>query len=322
MQNQLDHKPRYLLRPIFGLAKLSLALGVPEYVLIHIAGRANSLYRLAKQETKSDGSIRQTFDALPNLKNIQILIKDRLLKNVIYPSYLTGSLKGRSPRSNAEMHAGAKIIFSEDVQNFFPSTGYALIKNVWRKFFGFSDDVAEILTKLTLKDGALPQGATTSSFLANLVFWDYEPNLVFNFSAHGITYTRYVDDINVSSKKRLSRDQQKEIIGNIYGMLFHFGYRPKRSKHEILTAGQRMRTTKLVNNKRSALPNEVRQNTRAAVFALEKKINVGERGREISAELARVVSRVGRLGSFHPSEATRLKARLKVIRGLITSVIV
>lgn len=43
---------------------------------------------------------------------------------------------------------------------------------------GFSDDVAEILTMLTTKDGGLPQGAVTSSFLANLVFWDYEPSLV------------------------------------------------------------------------------------------------------------------------------------------------
>lgn len=319
MKSAPDFHPKYRLRRIRSLAKLSLALSVPEHILVDVAGRSDSLYRLAKEETKSDGSKRQTFDAFPELKEIQTLIKERLLKNVFYPHYLTGSLKGCSPRKNASAHAGAKIGFAEDIENFFPSANYLRIKNVWLRLLGFSEDVAEILTKLTLKDGGLPQGAVTSSYLANLVFWDYEPNLVRRFASRNLTYTRFVDDISVSSKQVLSKTQQTEIIGSIYGMLLHHEFRPKRSKHEIFTAGSRMKTTKLVNNKRSALPSEVRQNIRAAVFALEKRVSLGERGSEIFKELARVASRVGRLGSFHATESIKLKARLKAIRNLVTA---
>ena len=179
---------------------------------------------------------------------------------------------------------------------------------------GFSDDVAEVLTMLTTKDGGLPQGAVTSSFLANLVFWDYEPGLVEKLNARGLRYSRYVDDVSVSCMQRLQVEDQSRLVSEIYGMLLNHGFKPKRSKHEVFTAGRSMRTTKLLSNKRVALPVEQRKNIRAAVYALEKQIASGDCGATITKELARVSSRVGRLGSFHSKEATALKTRLKIVR--------
>ena len=179
---------------------------------------------------------------------------------------------------------------------------------------GFSDDVAEILAMLTTKDGGLPQGAVTSSFLANLVFWNYEPCLVGTLSARGLRYSRYVDDVSVSCKRRLRVEEQARLVSEIYGMLLHHGFQPKRSKHEVFTAGKSMRTTKLLSNRRVALPGDQRQNIRAAVYALEKRIALGDLGADVTKELARVASRVGRLGSFHTSEGKALKARLSVVR--------
>ena len=155
---------------------------------------------------------------------------------------------------------------------------------------GFSDDVAEILTMLTTKDGGLPQGAVTSSFLANLVFWDYEPSLVEKLAIRGLRYFRYVDDVCVSSMQRLQVKDQSRLVGEIYVMLLHHGFKPKRSKHEVFTAGKSMRTTKLLNNKRVALPVEQRQNVRAAVYELEKLVASGDHGTHLQKELARVAS--------------------------------
>jgi len=212
------------------------------------------------------------------------------------------------------MHIGAKIAFAEDIANFFPSCRYDLIKNIWIGFMGFSDDVAKILTMLTTKDGRLPQGAVTSSFLANLIFWNYEPSLVERLNARGLRYSRYVDDVSVSSQRRLQVSEQSRLIGEIYGMLLHHDFQPKRSKHEVFTSGKSMRTTKLLSNKRVALPPEQRHNIRAAVYALEKRMASGDDSSAIAKELARVASRVGRLGSFHSKEGIALKARLRVIR--------
>jgi hypothetical protein len=275
------------------------------------------MYRVAKQETKRDGSIRQTFDAYPRLKNIQIRIKERLLQRVIFPAYLHGSLRGRSPRTNAATHVQAKITFAEDISNFFPSASRALVQRVWVKFFGFSEDVAELLTMLTTRDGGLPQGAVTSSYLANLAFWDYEPNLVKTFALRGLRYSRYVDDVTVSSRERLTKDEMTYVVSQVYGMLLHHGFLPNRKKHERTTAGQSMRTTKLTQNQRVGLPVEQRRNIRTAVFVLEKRVASGERGTEVTKELARVSTKVGRLGSFHRTKAIPLKQRLDTIRAAL-----
>lgn len=317
MKNQRsnsDNSPYYPHEPICGISTLAKALGVHQHILLRVASCADQLYRLAAEETKSDGTKRQTFDAYPVLKEIQTRIKIRILQRVSYPNYLTGSLPGCSPRTNADVHVGSKIAFAEDIANFFPSVSATLVKEIWRGVFGFSGDVADALTLLTVKDNGIPQGAVTSSYLANLVFWGYEPQLVRSFEMKGLQYTRFVDDITVSSKRRLSTNEQAQIVSAVYGMLRKHGLQPKRKKHEVFTSKRRMISTKLMNNRRVALPPDLRQNIRTAVFQLERRVARGQFDIDLSKEIARVTSKVGRLGSFHPSEAKKLKARMKVIR--------
>lgn len=287
---------------------------MPEKLLIKTALHADTLYRKAKPRKKPDGSIRQPFDALPPLKPIQRRIKDRILKRVGFPEYLTCSLSGRDYRTNAAMHAGAKIVICEDVEGFFPSTKRERVRDIWLNFFCFSEDVANLLTNLTTKDGELPQGAITSSYLANLAFWNQEPRLQAKLAQREIVYSRYVDDITVSSKQSLTKDVQTVLIAQIYGMLKRHGYKAKRRKHETFTSGRSMLTTKLMVNLKPALQPQERQNIRAAVHALEQRIASGERGSEIKTELNRVTSRVGRLGTLHPTEAKSLKLRLNNVR--------
>ncbi|WP_081897746.1 reverse transcriptase family protein [Massilia sp. BSC265] len=311
--------PLYLHSAIRGLAALSKALGVRQNVLEKLALSAETLYRVARSEVKSDGSIRQTYDALPRLKAVQIRIKERLLQRVIFPSYLHGSLRERSPRTNAATHIRAKITFAEDISNFFPSASRALVHRVWKDLFGFSEDVAALLTTLTTKDGGLPQGAVTSSYLANLIFWDYEPDLVKTLALRGLRYSRYVDDITVSSRLGIKASDKTYVISQIYGMLLHHGFTPKRKKHEITSAAKSMRTTKLVHHTRVSLPITERKKTRAAVYALELRVSAGESGPGVMKELASVSTRVGRLGSFHKTQAMALKKRLDVVRATLNT---
>jgi len=304
----------YSCNPIFSLGALSLALDLNCDHLTAIASDANTRYRKAKPIVKPDGSIRQPFDALEPLKEIHRRIKDRILSKVVYPYYLTGSLKGKDYRANAALHAGARISICEDVEGFFPATSSEIVFDIWRCFFGFSQDVALILTSLTTKDGVLPQGAITSSYLANLAFWRHEPSIHDQFIELGIQYTRYVDDITVSSKRFLSTTEQTEVIAKLYGMLRKLGYKAKRRKHEVFTGGRRMMTTKLMMNLRVALTSKERSNIRASVFQLEKRISSGERSSELLAELATVSGRVGKLKGLHRTTGDALQGRLRRIR--------
>jgi hypothetical protein len=262
--------------------------------------------------------VRQPFDALEPLKTVHRAIKKKLLSQVSFPKYLTGSLRGTDYRVNASLHVRAKIAISEDIKQFFPTTSKDVVFDTWRSFFGFAEEVAELLTSITTKDGTLPQGAIPSSYLANLAFWRVEPKLQAMLESRGITYSRYVDDITVSSKERVSKDNQTWLIAQIYGMLRKHGFRAKRRKHDSSSAGRRIVTTKLVANMRPALPSEERAKIRTAVFQLERRIESGERSPQLRKELDRVAGRVGKLNRFHKTEAAGLATRVRVVRAALS----
>lgn len=305
-----SNRPFYNGSPIRQLPSLAAALGHTLYRIEYVAPRANSLYRLAHAEPKSDGSIRQTYDAKPLLKDIHRQIKTEILDRVSFPLYLTGSLKGRDYKSNAKLHEGAAIVIAEDIGNFFPSTTSDKIFDIWRHFFRFSEPVARLLTELTTKDGALPQGAITSPQLANLIFWRDEPLLQAKLAAEGITYSRFVDDITVSSVVKIPPEKKTELIGAVYGLMRRNGLKPKRVKHELKTRRERMAVTKLTVNDRAGLPKEERSRIRAAVHQLELK--TAQQSPE-AGELASVLGKVHHMARFHPGEAKLLKARLQKI---------
>tara|TARA_R110000850_G_scaffold168543_1_gene293582 strand:- start:98226 stop:99152 length:927 start_codon:yes stop_codon:yes gene_type:complete len=296
------------------LQALHIPLGIPASDLLKLSERADSLYRLAKSISKPDGSVRNTYDAREPLKEVHRRIKKQILDHVHFPVYLTGSIKGCDYKANATLHTHARIVINEDISRFFPSTSADRVFNVWHRFFGFSEAVAECLTKLTTRQGKLPQGAITSSFLANLVFWQDEPILQAKFAAQGLVYSRYVDDIAVSSKSLLADEGKSEIIRNVYGMLFKHGYQPKRTKHEITTSSDRMAVTKLSVNSKPGLGRAHRSRTRAAVQAIEKSFALGKPLPFDQGPYAQAMGQVRHLERFHPGKAAPLKSRLLALK--------
>lgn len=298
------------------LQALHASLGVSTCDLQTLAKRANTLYRLAKSITKPDGSVRNTYDAQGPLKRVHRKIKNQILDYVSYPAYLTGSIKGRDYKVNAELHARARIVISEDISGFFPSTSADRVFNVWHNFFGFSETVAQCLTQLTTRNGELPQGAITSSFLANLVFWQDEPILHARFSAQGLVYSRYVDDIAVSSESFLADEDKSEVVRQVYGMLLKHGYQPKRIKHDITSSSKRMAVTKLAVNSKPGLDRTTRSRIRAAVQAIEKRVALGETLSFDQGPYAQAMGQVMHLERFHPGKAAPLKSRLLALKNV------
>ena len=304
-------KPSYPCDPIRTVAALARTLRINEAELLRISDRANTSWRAVKPEP---GSTRETFDAHGPLKALHKQLKNRIFSRVYFPDYLQGSLKGRDYVSNADLHKNKQILICEDVKKFFPSVSATFVEDVWRGFFGFSIEVANLLTRLTTKDGALPQGAITSSFLANLVMWRREPLLQAKLAAMGITYSRYVDDMSMSSAVHLDKAAQTKVIGMVYGMLAAHGLRAGRHKHEVFSASQRMITTKLIVNRKPSLSAAKRSKVRAQVHQLESAAESGVSKSELR-ELANKASQsVGQLARFHRRSGELLRDRVKVIR--------
>lgn len=310
MNLSATNAPSYKRKRIGTLEALGYPLGLNVVALEDLARRADAMYRLAKEIVKPDGSVRRTYDAFKPLKVVQRRIKREILDHVAFPSYLTGSIKGRDYKVNAALHSRAKIVINEDISGFFPATTWQHVFDVWHGFFGFSEAVARCLTDLTTYRGELPQGAITSPALANLVFWRRESHLQAEFAANGWTYSRYVDDIAVSSTAGMAPHQKTEAISKVYGLLSRYGYKPKRNKHDLATAARRMVVTKLSVNAKPGLEQSERARIRAAVHEIERLVSSGENMATDSGVYAKAMGRVTTLARFHPGEAAPLRRRL------------
>lgn len=305
------NKPSYRCSPIKSVRALAKALGFGEQELLTLAEDANRRYRTVKPEP---GSTRQTFDAIGQLKVAHRRIKEVIFANTYFPNYLQGSLKGRDYVTNAKLHTNKQILICEDVKTFFPSVTSALVSDVWLGFFRFSPEVAKLLTALTTKDGALPQGAITSSYIANLAMWRHEPLLHAKLADRGITYSRYVDDMAMSSADHLTKEMQSWIIAQVYGMLARHGLKAGRAKHEVFSATAPMIATKLIVNRKPSLSPKKRSQVRAQVRQLERAHEDGADALAVLALADKAAQRVGQLGRFHATSAAHLKDRVRAVR--------
>ena len=145
--------------------------------LAQLASRASSMYFIAKTQLKADGSTRVLYDTQEPLMTVLKRINENFLKRVIYPSYLTGGLPGKDYTHSVSVHAGANVVVMEEIAQFFPSVSYEVVFDIWKNFFGFAAEVAELLTMLTVE----------GRFVKNLALQGFNQ------------YSRHVDDLTFQS---------------------------------------------------------------------------------------------------------------------------
>lgn len=309
-------KLTYRYSSIQSVNSLCSALGIQESRLRYIAQNAPSMYIGPMPRLKKNGDYRYVFDTNEPLKSLLKKINSVFFKKIYYPKYLTGSLSGCDFVSNVDLHKGSLHVITEDISSFFDNISEEHVKNIWRKIFFFSEDVSVLLTKLTTKDGKVFQGTPTSSYIANLVFWEYEHKLVTCLATRGIRYSRYVDDIIVSSVTTFKDSDKSWAISNIYGMMHKLGFKPKRAKHQSLDSSSPITLMGLNANSMvmPTLTQRERGAIRAQVFQLENRFKSGEVGPLMLKSLNQAAGKVGRLSRLHEKEGNILKLRLTKIR--------
>ena len=225
----------YSARPIGSVEALARAMRINEQQLRNMAAHRHELYDRFKIP-KGDGSFRDILNPRRDLKFVQKRINRVVFEHVLFPSYLFGGVKGRDYVGNANAHARAKALISLDVRNFYPSIREAHVQRIFQSFCKFPQDVSKLLAGLTTLDDAVPQGACTSSNLANLVFFDAEPGVVKFLAERGLVYSRLLDDISISSSKRIfGKDEQTKIIKKIAAMLDTRGMHLKNNKTRVVS---------------------------------------------------------------------------------------
>lgn len=206
-------------------------------MLLNLANKVDDSYTEFLINVK--GKDRTVYEPKHDLKRLQKRINHRIFEKVQYPSYLQGGIKDNSNKrdyvENAKIHCdnNPNLIISLDIKSFYDSIKSDYILNVYKNFFHFPDEVSLILTKLTTYRNKVPQGACTSSYLANLVFFNSEYSLVSKFRSKGICYTRLLDDVTLSTNKKISEEYISASIRDVVAMFRKYNLKHNNKKTKV-----------------------------------------------------------------------------------------
>lgn len=255
---------------IFTLKHLSLIAGVEyDYLRKTVDRRQESAnYRMFAIHKRSGG--RRFIHAVSGqlFKVHQFINTELLQKLEPHSASFAFHAKG-GIRKCALMHCGARWLFQYDLKNFFHDINEADVFTVfqnagYRPLFAF--ELARICTTTRLpehlrhllwptlqihksysfyndRDGAmgvLPQGAPTSPMLSNLAAFSLDRQLTDYADQHGLVYTRYADDLTLSTSGNLPKNLS---IGHIHrtivGIIRKCGFRENEKKIRIAGPGSK-----------------------------------------------------------------------------------
>lgn len=155
--------------------------------------------------------------------------------NVVY-SYR----KEHSAYTAVKKHAESKYFFQTDLRSFFYSITADDVKNILENQMNDSpiSDLQEYhvqLLNMVTVDGLLPVGFSTSPKISNSCLYEFDNELEQYCSENSIIYTRYSDDIILSSKNNNLESAETVISGMLtkfYGARFQLNANKTKHTHK------------------------------------------------------------------------------------------
>jgi RNA-directed DNA polymerase len=253
------------------------------------------------------------------LKEVQRWILREILAVIPVHEAVHGFVRGRSARTHAGVHAGRRVVVRVDLEDFFAGVAAARVYGIFRSA-GYPEGVAHVLTGLCtnavppdasvaghfrlarrLATPHLPQGAPTSPALANLAAFRLDCRLTGLAAAVGARYTRYADDLVLSSDRRLRVPVRA--IGEI---AVDEGFHVNAAKTRVMARGGRQLVTGIVVNER---PNVARGDY-DRLKAIVHNAAVRGPGELNPAELR---GRIAWVESLNPARGAKLRAGFDAI---------
>ncbi|MFB5652828.1 reverse transcriptase family protein [Leptospira wolffii] len=250
---------------IYSLKHLSLLTRIDYGYLRRIIKRNEDPYSIFQMK-KRRGGIRNICIPTPKIAQVQKFISKSILSKVLPNSSSYAYHPGSKIVDCCQQHCGSQWLIKVDIQQFFENISELMVFKIFNDL-GYtrllSLEFARLCTrkversvnsdywKVWKRDnylviphyssrflGSLPQGASTSPFISNLVCKKMDIQFNNVMGQKGIVYTRYADDLTFSSSTEIkNREDAKKIVSEIYGILFSFGFRPKTAKTKIIPPG-------------------------------------------------------------------------------------
>lgn len=236
---------------------------------------------------------------------IQNRIRSQLLLQLPVEDQVHGFVRSRGIVTNASAHAlGRRAwVMNVDLKDFFPSINSRRVHGFFHTVFGLPPAQASILARLTTHDQHLAQGFCTSPDIANFVAWRLDRRLAGLARAHDLVYTRYADDLTLSSRN--ASTSPDKILNRLRGIVVDEGFVVNERKIAIMRAGRRQRVTGLVVSDQGTvnIPRRVRRLLRSAVHHWPQ---------QTPERRASIMGWINYMNSVDPQGAARLLAAIPV----------
>lgn len=212
----------------------------------------NTLYKIYRIPKRNDPNGRKIYHPSKELKVLQYWVVENIVKNLPISSFSSAYEKGNSIKKNALVHKNSRYILHLDIENFFESINEELVENLFKQVENITEEEIALLKNIVLFNDRknnikkLVIGSVASPAISNRIMYNVDIDIynqcILNTE---MKYTRYADDIYVSSKKYISDD----ILNKIDVILKRNGFKLNTKKtHYMSKKGRRVVTGIVLDN--------------------------------------------------------------------------
>ena len=233
---------------------------------------------------RRNGKLRKIEAPNPSLKRIQRLMHESLQKIYRPPREVHGFVPERSIVTNAASHLQKSYVLKLDLEDFFPSIERRrIIGRLRAQPYAIGSEIAKLIGHLaTNEQERLPQGSPSSPVVANIMARPLDVYLAQMCRKLGCRYTRYADDIVISTRKdsfpvEIARypnafgTDEVVVADEIVDVIQEYGFKLNQSKCRLRSRKSRQMATGLILNGPKPTPTKrYIRNLRALVHNWER----------------------------------------------------
>lgn len=189
------------------LSILAYDSGLSHLDLMRVVSTAPSRYKVFSIPKRAGGT-REIAQPAREVKVLQRIVVDRLLKNLEIHPAATAYQQGSSIGKNAALHAGKGPILKMDFQDFFPSIrAEDFVAYAAKKRLELSSNDIRVVVQLCFRRSPgervlkLSIGAPSSPIISNVLLYDFDIAVADEAARRRIAYSRYADDMTFSGQR-------------------------------------------------------------------------------------------------------------------------
>lgn len=241
---------------------LSKEFNMSEKEIYYVSNNISKHYTKAKIP-KKNGKTRTLYIPSEKLRYMQRIILNEFLNEYKISKCATAYHKGANLLENAKPHLKKKYILKLDIKDFFGSINYGRVYKMFLNHFPVK--YAKLFAELCCYNDVLVQGTPTSPAISNIIMFDFDNKIEQYSLKNGISYTRYCDDITLSSDSPLNSAYYK-----IKKELQKNGFELNKRKTHFVKHTHQQNVTGIVVNEKIQVPIEYRRKLRQELYYLHK----------------------------------------------------